>query len=237
MSYGLEDKKFRNITVANIANINTIVSQAISTSGAIRLPNATTDAKNNMYASAGMIVFDTDEAEPYVYNGSVWIPVSDGGGSFSSTDPLVLTNTSGSSDTNSGALVVSGGVGIGENLNVDGSLTVRESTAFGGRVTSRVRDITASVDSIADDHFLVVTEQPSGGHTTLNLPPLINGDYEGVTYHIVKVADNNTGNMIVQAQAGDNIIRNGSPESSLTLPTPRYTRCTLISCGRVWYTM
>ena len=39
-------------------------------------------------------------------------------------DRLVIAGNYGSTDTNSGALIVSGGAGIGENLNVGGNLTV-----------------------------------------------------------------------------------------------------------------
>ena len=39
-------------------------------------------------------------------------------------DKLVIAGTYGSTNTDTGALVVSGGVGIGENLNVGGNLTV-----------------------------------------------------------------------------------------------------------------
>lgn len=46
------------------------------------------------------------------------------GSSFNSSNPLVLTNTGSSTSTSTGALVVSGGVGIGENLNVEGNIQV-----------------------------------------------------------------------------------------------------------------
>ena len=47
-----------------------------------------------------------------------------GSASFDGSVQVIITNTSSSTSTTTGALIVTGGVGIGENLNVNGNITI-----------------------------------------------------------------------------------------------------------------
>ena len=62
-----------------------------------------------------------------------------------------FTNTEGSTLPTNGAIVVSGGVGIGENLNVGGDLTVTGITTFNNDVNINAGEFTVSVGSSFTD--------------------------------------------------------------------------------------
>lgn len=74
-------------------------------------------------------------------------------GSFTtltSSGVTTITNTTGSTGTTSGALVVSGGVGIGENLNVNGVINTSSIIVNGGDLTNvNIGNITFSNTTIS----------------------------------------------------------------------------------------
>lgn len=62
-----------------------------------------------------------------------------------------FTNTEGSTLPTNGAIVVSGGVGIGENLNVGGDLTVTGITTFNNNVNINAGEFTVNVGAAFTD--------------------------------------------------------------------------------------
>ena len=86
---------------------------------------------------------------------------SNSGSTFDNTAILSLTNTTQSSAFNSGALVVSGGVGIAQNLNVGGTIINTGGISGGGTIsTSGLFNANQSYDTMISTVY----------NTTLTLP-------------------------------------------------------------------
>ena len=62
------------------------------------------------------------------------------------TKPVIIKDTTSSSNKNTGALIIKGGIGIAENLNVGGTLGVTGTSTFNGEVTVNT-GIVPDVDS------------------------------------------------------------------------------------------
>ena len=78
-----------------------------------------------------------------------------------------ITSTSTSNTSTQGALVVTGGVGIGENLNVAGNTNVWGSATFGGSVTfNGGATYVLSTNTVYTDNILELHVPPGGTNST-----------------------------------------------------------------------
>lgn len=77
----------------------------------------------------------------------------------STSDAIITTNTSGSTSTTTGALQVSGGVGIGGNLNAGGS--VRANAFFA--LPSYIQDDLGLIVAPPEGSIIYVSDAPGGG--------------------------------------------------------------------------
>ena len=66
---------------------------------------------------------------------------------------LLITDTTDSTDTNNGAFVVMGGVGIGKNLNVGGNLSVKNAVSF--KKSSTGTGVDVNVVDNSDNAFII----------------------------------------------------------------------------------
>lgn len=139
---------------------------------------------------------------------------------------LTLNGTTSSISSTTGALLVTGGVGIGENLNVSNNIT------FNGRLNGRVRDVIT--DTTLDDDYIVNVASGTGG-TIITLPDIQNYIYTGVTYMIIKENSNNV--TINTDNANDKITSGGNEVTSFILTGDTNERITLVSNGKKWVTM
>jgi hypothetical protein len=123
-------------------------------------------------------------------------------------------------------LIVSGGVGIGENLNVSRNIT------FDGRLTGRVRDVV--FDTILDDDY-IVNVAPGTSGAIITLPNIQNHIYTGVSYMVIKENENTV--TITTDNPADKITSGGSEVTMLVLTGFTDERITLVSNGKKWVTM
>jgi hypothetical protein len=185
---------------------------------------------------------------------------ADGASTFSST--LAVTDATSSADTTSGALIVTGGVGIAENLNVGGTfdvtgvVSVTDATSSTTPATGALL-VTGGVgigENLNVGGSLKVTGRTAGNvrttavstsldadyilnvtaTSTVTLPDITNADYDGVTYIVVKqTADTVT----VTTQAADKILSGGSEIDSVTLAGASGERLLMVSNGTNWLPM
>jgi hypothetical protein len=142
--------------------------------------------------------------------------------SATSTANLLITGTTQSFDQTSGALIVSGGVGIAKNVNIGGDLKIY------GKTRMNVRTVTTDY-SLDDDSILNVN---STGTATITLPSVTDSDYIGVTYLIIKQSTNST---IIDTTSSDKIIDSGAELADITLSGSIGERIQLVSNGDKWY--
>jgi hypothetical protein len=90
------------------------------------------------------------------------VPGTFNGGAI--TDPLLITNSTQSVNTGTGALIVTGGVGVAKNVNIGENLSVLLTSTLGGVVS--VTDATASI-STATGALVVTGGVGVGGDSTL----------------------------------------------------------------------
>lgn len=123
---------------------------------------------------------------------------------LTSAAPLKVTNTTQSNDSTSGAVVINGGLGIGKNLNVNGTLKVENTSTLnnlkigvGGSIsgTGGLKiDDQLSVTGISTFDALI---DANGGATIDNVQIGISSDNE---------IDTSTGNLTIDSAAGTTII-------------------------------
>ena len=99
------------VGIGGAANIGGNVNM-LST-GYVKIPSGTTGQRPSTPA-AGMIRYSTTSNRLELYNGTAW----ESGLGVAPENILTITNTTASTATNNGALIVSGGVGIGGAVNV-----------------------------------------------------------------------------------------------------------------------
>ena len=165
---------------------------------------------------------------PAVQGGNGQVLTNDGNGiltwdplpSATTTALLEITSTTQSYEPTTGALIVSGGVGIGKNLNVGGNLDID------GKMTMKVRTVNSD-DSLDNDYILNVN---STGSATITLPDVSN--YIGVTYLVIKQSSNPT---IIDTTGSDKIIDSGSELDDITLDGVSGERIQLVSNGVRWF--
>ncbi|MHA8083919.1 hypothetical protein ACST14_10925, partial [Aquirufa sp. A-Brett2-15D] len=88
---------------------------------------------------------------------------------FGSSSILNVTNTTASSATNNGALIVGGGVGVGGNLNVAGTLNVAGATAFSsGTVTGVTPAVSDNSTKFATTAYVISALTSTGSGLVWN---------------------------------------------------------------------
>lgn len=113
--------------------VGTGTSTIVINSGTITINNyqvVTTGTLNSLavtalYAGTDTAV-DSNIGVVTVWNTSTLQSVTDRGST--TTNAITITNSTQSTGTDSGALIISGGVGIGKNLNVGGIVTITDTT-------------------------------------------------------------------------------------------------------------
>lgn len=198
-------------------------------------------------STTGSLVFETANVSPNLVNApSVFgsdniLLKSDGTGrdvqstgisisdfnDMSGLNSVSISGTTSSLSSTTGSLIVVGGVGIGENLNVASNIT------FEGRLTGRVRDVTE--DTTLDDDYIVNVAPTGTGGATITLPNIQNHVYTGVTYMIIK--ENSNPVIIETDNVNDKITSAGSEVTTLSLTGLSDERITLVSNGKKWVTM
>jgi fibronectin-binding autotransporter adhesin len=213
------DSSLSTLSVSGLMTVDDVTDSSDSTSGALVVGGGVGVAKN---LNVGV---DLDVAGASTL------------ASLTVSGAMALDATTQSDDTTSGALVVSGGVGIAKNLNVggavdmdttlnvDGDSTFVSSVDVGGRLTVRVRDVAGST-SLDDDYILNVSATG-----TVTLPDITDATYDGVTYIVVKQTATD---VTVTTQAADKILSGGSELDSITLSGAVGERVQLISNGDKW---
>ena len=137
----------------------------------------------------------------------------------------ILNKLSVGSDTSSvssvtGALTMSGGMGVGKDLFCNG-LTCN------GRISGKVR--TTAVDmNLANDYILNVTAA-----AFITLPDITDSAYDGVTYFVMKSPGVFT--VTIDTQTLDKISYGGSLVDSITLNNSDGDNTTIISDGVYWH--
>ena len=122
----------------------------VNTTSYIANSEIITTATINQYASKNVIIAGTDTAintstgNITIWNTSTLQTITDRGNS--TTNIILITTSTNSTATTTGALVVSGGVGIGQNLNVGGTLFVNTTSYISGSEIIT----TATVNTYAD---------------------------------------------------------------------------------------
>lgn len=137
MAHRIGDIKALNLIVLRDMFAKSIVTDELLAGISLRVPTLTTAEKNLLPAADGTIIYDKTLGDAQVFSGGGWTSIS--GGNLSSPNPVDITSTASSTGTGSGALVVLGGVGIGEDLNVGGAINIGGSSTF--------TDTTQSIDS------------------------------------------------------------------------------------------
>jgi hypothetical protein len=167
-------------------------------------------------------------------------------GTLSVTGGGIFHNATNSTTTNSGALQVVGGVGIGLDVFVGGKMNITgNSTMVGtlgvtgdtsitnlshnGRISGKVRTI-AGATSLDDDYILNVSAL-----ATITLPDVTDAVYTGVTYMVVKTTASTV--TIDTGNANSEIFQTSGNVDSLDMTGISGERIMLISNGTNWYTM
>lgn len=139
MSFKIGDLKVNNLVVLRNVITETIQSNNFLAGLKLRVPTLTVAERNALPSTDGLIIHNSDTDIIEGFTGGSWKTIS--GGSISSSDPVTFTNTSQSTSTDSGALVVTGGAGVGKNLNVGGEMNVSGQ--------STISDLTQSIDEMS----------------------------------------------------------------------------------------
>lgn len=200
---------------------------ALSTTGALVFETASI-SPNNVNASTVFgtdnVLIRSDGTSRNVQSTGITISNSD---DMSNLNSLTITGTATSLSSTTGSLIVTGGVGIGENLNIDNNIT------FGGRLTGRVRDVTGDT-TLDDDYILNVAPTGTSG-AVITLPNIQNHIYTGVTYMIIK---ENSNTVTINTNNGSDFITSGGSNlTSISLTGSTDERITLVSNGKKWVTM
>ena len=108
-----------------------------------------------------------------------------GGQGLSSAGIVTITNNSDSTGSSSGALQVTGGVGIGANLYVSGVSTLRGNVTIGGNLTVSGQSVSIGTSDLAIQDPIINL------HTFANLAPLTSNDGSdiGLKFHYYDNAD------------------------------------------------
>ena len=123
---------------------------------------ADTDVKGDLAVEENLTV-----TGPSTFNGNVVLEDGDAlGGDFDITGDIDFTSTTQSTDKDTGALVIDGGVGIEKNLNVGGSLTV----VGGQTIPPTVVPITIATHALAISDGILSVEYTATGTVTITLP-------------------------------------------------------------------
>jgi hypothetical protein len=128
MSYRIGDLKASNAIVFQSLFAKSVITDDLVTKLSLRIPRLTTSEKNTLSGQNGLIVYDTDLDDVQAFSQGAWGSLTSG--SINTGGLATFTNTTQSTGTDSGALVVSGGVGISKDLNMGGILTVNGTALF-----------------------------------------------------------------------------------------------------------
>ena len=130
---------------------------------------------------------------------------------------LIITDTTESTSTGNGALIVSGGVSIDKGL------------ILGGKLSLNIRTV-GDIGFLDDDYILNVNASTNG--STITLPDITSDQYNGVAYLIIKTTANNVD---VTTQSADKIIDDGTEVNTISLDGSSGERIHVISNGLKWY--
>lgn len=180
----------------------------------------TPELEANLTTLKGKLYFDDLSNIPRYYDGTQWVDISTGG-TFNGgtiTNPFSVIDNTASVNVGTGAVVVTGGVGIGG----DTSLTNLNTN---GRITRKVR--TTGVSTALDDDYMLNVSSAA----TITLPDITNSVYDGVTYIVIKA----TASTVVLDSGTDGIFQTGGVVNTISLTGPIGDRVELISNGINWY--
>jgi hypothetical protein len=135
---------------------------------------------------------------------------------------IVMTSTTSSTNCSTGTLIVSGGVGIAENLNVCGDVVLS------GTLSRSIRTETTST-TLGSDYILNMN---NGSAADVTLPDITDPQYNGVSYIIIKQTANDVD---VLTQAADKIFIDGVAEDNLLMDAGAGERMMVTSNGTYWY--
>lgn len=157
-----------------------------------------------------------------VWNISNLQSVTDRG--YSTTNPIEITNQAGSTSTYTGALIVKGGVGIGENAYIGGTLEVSNTATLAGTVRlTNPRNSSTSTDGalIVDGGVGIAKDLFVGGQFVFAGALQISGELTSIgTLRVINTGvstSTSSGALVVEGGAGitgnlyaDNIFANGA---------------------------
>ena len=123
MSFRIGDIKAKNLSVFQSLFAKQVITDDLVAKLSLRIPTVSTAEKNDMTGQSGLIVYDKDIDDIQAFSQGGWSSLSMSGG-IQSGGQAIFTNTTQSTGTDSGALVVDGGVGIGKDLSVGGNLSL-----------------------------------------------------------------------------------------------------------------
>jgi hypothetical protein len=147
------------VTVWNTSTLETVTSRGSTTTAKISMLNgtsATSTSTGALTVEGGVGIGGAIYAQGTIYSNGLPVLVAESDtlqsvtGRGNTTDrQILITNTGSSNSTGSGALVVTGGVGVGENLSVGGYVTVVGNATVSSDLT--VEGGTISLNSVANE--------------------------------------------------------------------------------------
>ena len=134
MSYRAGDVTVRNLECWNSIFTDELIANGILSNLTLSLPRLTTADKLALTTPDGTIVYDTDLDEIQGYSNGSWSGL--GSDCINSCGDANFTSTTPSTSCTDGALVVAGGVGIGNNMNLCGELIAHDKITILGTDSS-----------------------------------------------------------------------------------------------------
>lgn len=164
---------------------------------------------------------------------------------YNITSFVTITDTTNSSTSTTGALIVSGGVGIGENLNIGGNVNIESTStsssalvvagnvSIGGKFIVNVRQESLNTTPITleNDYILNVDNTST---IIVNVPDASSNT--GVQYIIIKV-NATPGQVTVTSVVASQLFSGGSTYTTIALTGGVGERMVLLSNGLYWYVM
>jgi len=144
----------------------------------------------------------------------------------------VKTNKINIQSLDNSQMIISGGVGVADNIYSSGAITCTNAISNDIFVEAKVNNksrTTSISTNLDDDNILSVT-----GTATITLPDITNSEYDGVSYTIVKQTANT---VTLTTQTADKIHKGGSDIDNVLLDGTIGESITVISNGDKWFTL
>jgi hypothetical protein len=142
-----------NVTISVTSTLQSVSSRGATTNNAVSITNSTTgnstSTGNALNVTGSIGTKQINIANTSYINGAQIITTSTIGQFVGGTiqNTLRINNTTSSISTDTGALIVDGGVGVGENVNIGKNLTVRGDTTLYGNLNVIGSYTTVTVNS------------------------------------------------------------------------------------------